>query len=130
MRVSYGKASRKSKKRWFQAAKGNYSGRHRLLRTVKETVIRARAYATRDRRVKKRDFRKLWIIRLSAACAERGLRYSTFIHGLSLANIDLNRKMLSELAIASPEIFDEIANVVKDALENSTTSETATSEKT
>ncbi|HVJ69336.1 MAG TPA: 50S ribosomal protein L20 [Caulifigura sp.] len=109
MRISYGKASRKSKKRWFQAAKGNYSGRHRLLRTVKETVIRARAYATRDRRAKKRDFRRLWIIRLSAACMERGLRYSTFIHGLKLANIELNRKSLSELAIHEPAIFDEIA---------------------
>jgi large subunit ribosomal protein L20 len=115
MRVSYGKASRKSKKRWFQAAKGNYSGRHRLLRTVKETVIRARAYATRDRRAKKRDFRRLWIIRLSAACMERGLRYSTFIHGLKLANIELNRKSLSELAIHEPAVFDEIAALAKQA---------------
>jgi large subunit ribosomal protein L20 len=115
MRVSYGKASRKSKKRWFQAAKGNYSGRHRLLRTVKETVVRARAYATRDRRTKKRDFRRLWIIRLSAACMERGLRYSTFIHGLKLANIDLNRKSLSELAIHDPAVFDEIVALTKDA---------------
>lgn len=116
MRVSYGKASRKSKKRWFQAAKGNYSGRHRLLRTVKESVVRARAYATRDRRVKKRDFRRLWIIRLSAACMERGLRYSTFIHGLKLAHIELNRKSLSELAIASPEVFDEVVSVAKAAV--------------
>jgi large subunit ribosomal protein L20 len=115
MRVSYGKASRKSKKRWFQAAKGNYSGRHRLLRTVKETVIRARAYATRDRRAKKRDFRRLWIIRLSAACMERGLRYSTFIHGLKLANIELNRKSLSELAIHEPAIFDEIVALANKA---------------
>ncbi|MFO1094655.1 MAG: 50S ribosomal protein L20 [Planctomycetaceae bacterium] len=121
MRVSYGKASRKSKKRWFQAAKGNYSGRHRLLRTVKESVVRARAYATRDRRVKKRDFRRLWIIRLSAACMERGLRYSTFIHGLKLAHIELNRKSLSELAIASPEVFDEIVSVVKQSVANAPT---------
>lgn len=121
MRVSYGKASRKSKKRWFQAAKGNYSGRHRLLRTVKESVVRARAYATRDRRAKKRDFRRLWIIRLSAACVERGLRYSTFIHGLKLANIELDRKSLSELAIASPEVFDEIVSVVKEAVSQAPT---------
>jgi large subunit ribosomal protein L20 len=120
MRVSYGKASRKSKKRWFQAAKGNYSGRHRLLRTVKETVVRARAYATRDRRTKKRDFRRLWIIRLSAACAERGLRYSTFIHGLKLANIELNRKSLSELAIHEPAVFDEIAAAAQQAAESAT----------
>ena len=121
MRVSYGKASRKSKKRWFQAAKGNYSGRHRLLRTVKESVVRARAYATRDRRARKRDFRRLWIIRLSAACVERGLRYSTFIHGLKLANIELNRKSLSELAIASPEVFDEVVSVVKQAVSKAST---------
>jgi len=121
MRVSYGKASRKSKKRWFQAAKGNYSGRHRLLRTVKESVVRARAYATRDRRTRKRDFRRLWIIRLSAACVERGLRYSTFIHGLKLANIELNRKSLSELAIASPEVFDEIVAVVKQSVSKAST---------
>jgi large subunit ribosomal protein L20 len=115
MRVSSGKASRRSKQRWFQAAKGNYSGRHRLLRTVKETVIRARAYATRDRRTKKREFRRLWIIRLSAACAERGLRYSTFIHGLKLANIELNRKSLSELAIHEPAVFDEIVALAREA---------------
>lgn len=115
MRVSHGKASRRSKKRWFRAAKGNYGGRHRLLRTVKETVIRSRAYATRDRRVRKRDFRRLWITRLSAACAERGLRYSTFVHGLKLANIELNRKMLSELAIHEPAVFDEIAALARQA---------------
>src|SRR6187401_2205841 len=117
MRVSYGKSSRSSKKRWFRAANGYYSGRHRLLRTVKETVIRARAYATRDRRARKRDFRRLWVIRLSAACAERGLRYSTCIHGLTLANIELNRKSLSELAIHEPPVFDEIVAVVRKAIE-------------
>jgi large subunit ribosomal protein L20 len=118
MRVSSGKSSRRSKKRWFRAAKGNYSGRRRLLRTVKETVIRARAYATRDRRTRKRDFRRLWIIRLSAACVERGLRYSTFIHGLKLANIELNRKSLSELAIHEPAIFDEIVALARSAAES------------
>ena len=115
MRVSSGKSSRRSKKRWFRAAKGYYSGRHRLLRTVKETVIRARAYATRDRRARKRDFHRLWIIRVSAACAERGIRYSTFIHGLKLANIELNRKSLSELAIHEPAVFDEIVAIVRAA---------------
>jgi large subunit ribosomal protein L20 len=119
MRVSYGKSSRRSKKRWFRAAKGYYSGRHRLLRTVKETVIRARAYATRDRRARKRDFRRLWIIRVSAACAERGIRYSTFIHGLKLANIELNRKSLSELAIHEPAVFDEIVAIARAAAESS-----------
>ena len=113
MRVSYGKASRKSKKRWFQAAKGNYSGRHRLLRTVKETLVRARAFATRDRRAKKRDFRALWITRITAACRMRGLSYSAFMNGVAKAEIGLNRKSLSELAIHNPAVFDEIVAIAK-----------------
>jgi large subunit ribosomal protein L20 len=115
MRVTYGKARRRSKKRLFREAKGNFGGRSKLLRTVKETVIRSRAYAFRDRRVRKRSFRQLWIIRLTAACRERGISYSHFIHGLTLANIKLNRKALSELAIVSPAIFDEIMEQVKAA---------------
>jgi large subunit ribosomal protein L20 len=87
-----------------------------LIRTVQDAVIRGRAYAYRDRRAKKRDFRQLWITRLSAACALRGLRYSTFIHGLKLANIELNRKMLSELAIHEPAVFDEIVAQSRAAL--------------
>jgi len=108
MRVTYGKARRRSKKRLFREARGNFGGRSKLLRTVKETIIRSRAYAFRDRRVRKRMFRQLWIIRLTAACRERGMSYSQFINGLKLANIELNRKSLSELAIVSPAIFDEV----------------------
>ncbi len=115
MRVRLGKARRRSKNRLFKEARGNVGGRSKLLRTVKETLVRARAFATRDRRVKKRTFRALWITRLTAACRERGLSYSEFIHGLGLANIELNRKSLSELAIASPEIFDEIVAAVRTA---------------
>lgn len=116
MRVSYGKARRKKKNRIFREAKGNVGGRSRLWRTVQETVIRSRAYAFRDRRVRKREFRSLWITRITAACMSRGLRYSEFIHGLTLANIGLNRKVLSELAISDPSVFDEIAQAVKAAL--------------
>lgn len=115
MRVKYGKARRRSKKRLFKEARGNFGGRSKLLRTVKETIIRSRAYAFRDRRVRKRLFRRLWITRLTAACRERGISYSQFIHGLTLANIELNRKSLSELAILSPAVFDEIVEVVKAA---------------
>ncbi len=118
MRVTYGKARRRSKKRLFREAKGNFGGRSKLLRTVKETIIRSRAYAFRDRRVRKRSFRQLWIIRLTAACRERGISYSQFINGLKLANINLNRKALSELAILSPTIFDEIMVQVKSAKAN------------
>lgn len=116
MRVSYGKARRKKKNRIFREAKGNWGGRSRLWRTVQETLIRGRAYAFRDRRVKKREYRALWITRLSAAATQRGLRYSQLIHGLDLAGIKVNRKMLSEIAIHTPAIFDEIADVAKAAL--------------
>ena len=112
MRVKYGKARRRSNKRWFKEAKGNVGGRSKLLRTVKETVIRSRAYAYRDRKVRKRTFRALWITRISAACKSRGLSYSKFIHLLKEAKVELNRKMLSEIAIHHPEVFDEIVKAV------------------
>ncbi len=115
MRVTLGKARRRSKKRLFKEARGNFGGRSKLLRTVKETILRARVYAFRDRRVRKRMFRQLWITRLTAACRQRGISYSQFIHGLHLANIELDRKSLSELAILSPAIFDEIMELVKAA---------------
>lgn len=118
MRVKSGQSRLRSKKRVFKEAKGNRGGRSKLLRTVKETVIRGRAFAFRDRRNKKREFRALWITRLSAACRIHGLRYSEFIHGLQAANIELNRKSLSELAISHPGVFAEIVDVVKSALES------------
>lgn len=113
MRVTIGAARRRKKKRIFKEAKGNRGGRSKLLRTVKETLVRSRAFAFRDRRVRKREFRQLWITRISAACRMRGLSYSVFIHGLSEAGVTLNRKMLSELAIHSPAIFDEIVEIAK-----------------
>jgi large subunit ribosomal protein L20 len=108
MRVRIGPARRRKKARLFKEARGNFGGRSKLLRTVKETVIRSRAYAYRDRRTRKREFRKLWIIRLTAACRLRGMHYSTFIHALNQSDILLNRKTISELAISDPLIFDEI----------------------
>jgi len=86
-----------------------------LLRTAKEAVIRSRAYAYRDRRNRKRDFRRLWITRITAACRMRDISYSAFIHGLSKSDVALNRKMLSELAIHNPSVFDEIVEIAKSA---------------
>ncbi len=117
MRVTTGKARHRAKKRIFKEAKGNYGGRKNLTRTVKETIVRSRAFAYRDRRTRKRDFRALWITRITAACRERGLRYSSFIYGLKLSEIELNRKMLSELAIHNPEVFDELVNTAKSAVD-------------
>ena len=116
MRTRKGAARRQSARRLLKRAKGFVGGRRRLLRTAKETLVRAGVFAFRDRRVRKREFRKLWIIRLSAACAQNGLRYSQFIHGLSKANISLDRKQLSEMAIHDPAGFQVVVEQVKAAL--------------
>ena len=116
MRTTKGAARNQAKKRLFKKTKGYTGGRGTLLRTAKETLVRAEAYAFRDRRAKKREFRKLWIIRVNAACRERGLRYSEFIAGLKKAAIDLDRKTLSEMAIADPAGFDAIVAKARDAL--------------
>ena len=91
-------------------------GRRKLLRTAKETLVRAGVFAFRDRRARKRQFRRLWITRLSAACAQHDIRYSQFIHGLIKANIQLDRKQLSEMAIADPAGFQMVVEKVKAAL--------------
>jgi large subunit ribosomal protein L20 len=111
-----GAARNQAKKRLFKKVKGYRGGRGSLFRTAKETLVRAGVYAFRDRRVRKREFRKLWIIRINAAVRERGLRYSEFIHGLVKANLGLDRKSLSEMAIHDPAGFDAVVAKVKEAL--------------
>ena len=106
----------RAKKRLFKRVKGSVGGRRRLLRTAKESIIRAGVYARRDRRRKKRDFRRLWIIRLNAAARERGIRYSQFICGLETIGCELDRKTLSERAVRDPTGFDAIAEQVRVAL--------------
>src|SRR3954452_6513114 len=113
MRATKGAARNKAKKRLFRAVEGFVGGRRRLLRSAKETLLRAGMFAFRDRRAKKRDFRRLFITRLSAAAEMRGMRYSRCIYGLRLANIELDRKSLSELAIHDPETFDAITALVR-----------------
>ncbi len=113
MRTRKGAARAQAKKRLFERAKGFRGGRGNLIRTVKETLARSGAFAFRDRRVKRRTFRQLWIVRLNAACRQRGIRYSEFIAGMVKAKIELDRKSLSEIAIADPKAFDQIVEVVK-----------------
>ncbi len=117
MRARKGAARNKAKKRLFNRVEGFVGGRRRLLRTAKETLLRAGMFAFRDRRAKKREFRKLFIIRVSAAAEMRGLKYSRLIHGLRLAQIGLDRKSLSELAIHDPETFDAIVARVRTELD-------------
>ncbi|APW60776.1 50S ribosomal protein L20 [Paludisphaera borealis] len=117
MRATKGAARRQAKNRIFKKAKGFVGGRRKLLKTVKETLLRAGMFAFRDRRAKKRDFRRLWIVRLSAAAEMRGLRYSRLIHGLKLAKVGLDRKSLSEIAIHDSETFDAIVAKVRAELD-------------
>ncbi len=116
MRTTKGSARTRAKRRLYRKTKGFRGGRSHLLRTAKETLLRAGAYAYRDRRVRKRNFRRLWITRINAAVRERGMRYSVFIHGLQKAGLELDRKTLSELAIHDPAAFDAVFQQVKEAL--------------
>ncbi|MBL8827648.1 MAG: 50S ribosomal protein L20 [Planctomycetaceae bacterium] len=116
MRSMKGAARTQAKKRLFRKVKGFVGGRRKLYRTAKETLVRAGVSAFRDRRRRRRDFRQLWIIRVNAAARELGLRYSQLIAGLQKANIALDRKTLSEMAIADPNAFAEVVKLVKKAL--------------
>lgn len=104
------------KKRLRKLTKGFRLGRHNLFRMAKTTLLRARTYAFRDRKAKKREYRRIWIVRINAACRMRGLRYSEFIHGLQLSHIALDRKSLSEIAIHDPAAFDKLVEIVKATL--------------
>ena len=115
-RVRRGAARRQAKKRILKAVKGHRGPDGKLIRLAKEAAVRANVNARVGRRRKKRDYRGLWIIRLSAACRQREIRYSLFINGCKKANINLNRKMLSEIAIADPAGFDQIVEKAKAAL--------------
>ena len=112
-RARSGKTVMRSRKRLRKLTKGFRLSRHHLYRQSLVTLIRARVYAFRDRRVRKREFRRLWIVRINAACRMRGLRYSQFIAGLQRANVELNRKTLSELAIHDPDTFTKVVELAR-----------------
>jgi large subunit ribosomal protein L20 len=114
-RVKKAVKSRARRKKILSAAKGYRGGRGTLLRTAKETVERALKFAYRDRKVKKREFRSLWIMRINAAAREHAMSYSKFMNGLKKANIALDRKSLANLAATNPEAFAELAKLAKEA---------------
>ena len=115
-RVRKGAARRRKHKRVLKAARGYHGATSRRYRLAKQAVFRAGVSATRDRKLRKRNFRRLWIIRVSAACRQRGITYSRFLNGLFMADIHLNRKMLSEVAIADPGAFDKVVETAMAAL--------------
>ena len=112
-RVKRGVTHRRRRSRILKLAKGYYGGRSRLFRVAREAVERAQAYAYRDRRQRKRQFRALWIVRINAAAREHGLSYSRFINGLSQAGVALDRKILAELAVSDSKAFAELAKLAK-----------------
>ena len=112
-RVKNAVATKRRKKKVLSKAKGYWGARSRLYRTAQEAVNRAEAYAYRDRRVRKRDFRQLWIARINAAARINGLSYSRLIHGLDKAGVEINRKVLADLAVTDPSAFSAIAEQAK-----------------
>ena len=116
MRVKGGPATRNRRKKVLKLAKGYYGSKHLLFRTAKQQVTKGLYYAFRDRKQTKRNFRKLWIVRINAAANQCEMNYSTLMHGLKLAGINMNRKMISELAIADEVAFGQLVETAKKAL--------------
>ncbi|MBD9114483.1 50S ribosomal protein L20 [bacterium] len=119
-RVKGGSVAKNRRRKVLKSAKGYFGSKHRLFKTAQEQTFHSGAYAYRDRKQNKRNFRKLWITRINAACRMNDISYSKFINGLSKAGIEINRKMLSEVAIDNPALFTSYVNIAKDALAGKT----------
>ncbi len=116
VRIRNSATAQKRKKRVLKKAKGQFGHRSTRYRQAKRSVIKGMMYAYRDRKVKKREFKRLWIIRINAACQESGVTYSRFMNGLKQANVDIDRKVLSELAISSPSAFKKLVKLSKETI--------------
>ena len=116
MRVKGGTVTRARRKRIMKLAKGYTGSKHRLFKTAKDQVMKSGLYAFRDRKANKRNFRELWIARINAGARQNGISYSKLMHGLKLANIDMNRKMLADLAVNDAEAFKAVVDEAKRAL--------------
>ena len=115
-RIKGAMATRKRRKKVLKAAKGYYGSKHTLFKTAKQAVMKSGQYAYIGRKQKKREFRRIWITRISAACKANGMNYSTFMNGMKKAGVELNRKMLSEIAISDPAAFTSLVETAKKAL--------------
>ena len=128
-RVKGGVVSKNRRRKVLKRAKGYFGSKHRLYKTAQEQLFHSGAYSYQDRKKRGNNFRKLWITRINAACRNNDIVYSKFINGLKVANIEINRKMLSELAIFAPEEFTKLVNLAKDALNGKVTKEEKVVEK-
>ena len=127
-RVKGGNVAKNRRRKVLKAAKGYFGSKHRLFKTAQEQTFHSGVYAFRDRRQNKRNFRKLWIQRINAACRENGISYSKFINGLTKAGVEVNRKMLSTIAIDDAKAFTQLVEVAKAALEGKTAPKAAKKE--
>lgn len=128
-RVKNGVTTKARHKKVLKQAKGYFGSKHRLYKTAKEQLMHSGQYAFRDRRQKKRDFRKLWITRINAGCRANGMSYSRFIEGLTKAGVEINRKMLSEIAINDEKAFKDLVKIAKDGLEGKKVKDVKVEEK-
>ncbi len=128
-RIKTSVASHRRKKRILKRAKGQYGHRSKHYTQAKRSLIKSMVYAYRDRKVNKREFRQLWILRINAACRELGLSYSQFIKGLSTAKVNLNRKMLADLAVSSPESFRELVKIAQESRSTAVSTKAAKGKK-
>ena len=117
MRVKTGPVTRRRHKRVLERTKGQHSGRHRLFTVANQAMMKAGKYQYRDRRNRKRDIRRLWVTRINAAAREHGLSYSRFVHGLKAAGIEVNRKLMADLAVRDPAAFAQLVDAAKQAVE-------------
>lgn len=115
-RVKRGPVAKTRRRKVLKQAKGYFGSKHRLYKTAQEQLFHSGTYAYRDRKQNKRNFRRLWIIRINAACEQNDISYSRFINGLNKAGVEINRKMLAELAVSNPESFSELVKIAKDGL--------------
>ena len=127
-RVKGGNVAKNRRRKVLKAAKGYFGSKHRLFKTAQEQTFHSGVYAYRDRKNNKRNFRKLWIQRINAACRENGISYSKFINGLTKAGVEVNRKMLSTIAIDDAQAFTKLVEVAKAALEGTTAPKAVKSE--
>ena len=128
-RVKGGTVSKTRRRKVLKQAKGYFGSKHRLYKTAQEQVFHSGNYAFRDRKQNKRNFRKLWITRINAACRENDISYSNFINGLNKANIEINRKMLAEMAVSDEKSFKNIVKLAKDALTDKKTKKEETAKE-
>lgn len=125
VRIKHSVSTHKRKKRVLKRAKGQFGDRSKRYQQARRSLMKSMSYSYRDRKVKKREIKNLWIIRINAACRENGISYSRFINALNLAKVEINRKILADLAVSSPQVFDNLVKFAKEIASTGPSSKSA-----